>query len=56
MTASMIAQLLVTFGPGAIHLINDLLAVWSKPALSVDEVKAICDKAQKTYDEYMAEN
>lgn len=51
----MIAQLLITFGPGAISLIDELIQVWDKPALTVDEVKSICSVAQKSYDAYITE-
>lgn len=55
MTASLIAQLIVALGPSALKLIPDLVAVWEKPALTVEEVLAICGKAQKNYDDYIAE-
>ncbi len=55
MTAAMIAQLLVAFGPGAIGLIQDLVAVWKRAELTPEEVLGICDRAQKSYDAYIAE-
>ena len=55
MTAPLIAQLIVQLGPTALNLIQDLIAVWEKPALTVDEVKAIVGKAQKSYEDYIAE-
>ncbi len=55
MTAATIAQLIIALGPVALQLIPDLAAIWSKPALTVDEVVAFCGKAKKTYDEYIAE-
>lgn len=42
MTAAMIAQLLITFGPQAVGLIQNLIALWDKPSLTVDEVKTLC--------------
>ena len=55
MSAAIIAQLIIALGPSAFKLIQDLIAIWDKPSLTVDEVTAICNKAQKTYDEYIAE-
>lgn len=55
MTAAMIAQLVIALGPTALKLIQDLIAVWNKPELTVDEVTAIVNKAQKNYDDYIAE-
>ncbi len=55
MSAALIAQLIIAMGPSAIQLIQDLIAVWNKPSLTPDEVKTICDRAQKSYDEYIAE-
>lgn len=55
MDAKTFAGLLLLFGPGAIQLIQQLVALWSKPALTVDEVMALCATAQKSYDQYLAE-
>jgi hypothetical protein len=55
MNAALIAQLIVALGPTALQLIQDLVAVWDKPALTLDEIKSICDKAQKSYDDYIKE-
>ena len=55
MSAALIAQLIITLGPTALGLINDLMKVWSKPELTLEEVTAITDKAKKSYDEYIAE-
>jgi hypothetical protein len=55
MTPQLIAQLLAAFGPPAIQLIRDLIAVWEKPALSKDEVLAILDRTDKSYDDYINE-
>jgi hypothetical protein len=41
MPAAVIAQLLIAFGPSAINLIQQLVAVWNKPTLTPDEVNAI---------------
>jgi hypothetical protein len=55
MTAAAIAQLIIALGPPALELIPQLAQVWSKPALTVDEVKALCLPARKNYDAYIAE-
>ena len=55
MTAAAILELLRLFGPGAIRLVQALAAVWSKPALTVEEVNEICKLAQKSYDDYITE-
>lgn len=55
MTAAVIANLIIALGPPALQLIQDLISVWNKPELSVEEVTAICNKAQKSYDDYIAE-
>lgn len=49
----MIAQLLITFGPSAIELIQQLVTVWDKP-LTKEEVLAILALAKKSYDDYLA--
>jgi hypothetical protein len=55
MTASIIAQLIIALGPSALGLIQELIAVWEKPSLTVDEVMGICGRASKSYDAYIAE-
>lgn len=55
MTAAMITQLLIAFGPSAIGLIQQLIALWDKPSLTKDEVLSICAVAGKTYEQYIAE-
>ena len=55
MTAALLVQLLVQFGPGAIHLVENLMSVWTKPSLSPEEVATICSLAKKSYEEYMEE-
>lgn len=55
MSAAMIAQLIIALGPTALKLIQDLMAVWSKPELTIEEVTTIVNKAQKSYDAYIAE-
>ena len=55
MTAATIAQLIAALGPAAFDLIKDLMAVWTKPSLAPEEVLAICDKAKKSYEEYIAQ-
>jgi C4-dicarboxylate transporter len=55
MTAALIAQLLVAFGPEAIQLIQELIAVWNKPSLSQSEVMAIiAPLLAKTPQQYLA--
>jgi hypothetical protein len=53
MPAAMIAQLVIALGPAALGLIKDLVALWSAPALTVDQVNAICDKAKTSYEDYI---
>ncbi len=55
MSAAIIAQLLIQFGPPALGLIEDLVKLWSKPSLTVEEVLAFTGKAKKSYDDYIAE-
>ncbi len=55
MSASVIAQLFIQFGPGAIELIEKLVALWSQPALTPEQVKDICAVAKKSYEAYLAE-
>ena len=55
MNAAILAQLLITFGPTAIELIEKLAAVWTKPELTPEEVAAICAVARKSYDDYVNE-
>lgn len=55
MSALMISQLIIALGPPALQLIQDLTAVWSSPTLSPDQVNAILQKAQKSYDSYIAD-
>ena len=55
MSAAIIAQLIIALGPTALQLIQDLSAVWTKPTLTPDEVMGICSKAQKSYDQYIAD-
>lgn len=55
MSAVMIAQLMMQFGPPALKMIEDLIALWSKPALTNDEVLAFTGKAKKSYDDYIKE-
>ncbi len=56
MPAPVIAQLLITFGPAAIQLIQQLVAVWNKPTLTPDEVNAIiAPLVGKSADQYLAE-
>lgn len=55
MSAAMIASLLITYGPGAVELIQKLVALWSKPELTVEEVNQLCSVAKKSYEDYIAE-
>lgn len=41
MPAAVIAQLLITFGPQAISLIQELIKVWNQPSLTPDQVNAV---------------
>jgi hypothetical protein len=55
MTAALIAQLLVAFGPEAIQLIQELVAVWNKPTLTQSEVTTIIAPIlAKTPQQYLA--
>lgn len=54
MSPLLIAQLIIALGPVAFDLIDKLVAVWSKPALTVDEVLALTKVARTSYDEYIA--
>lgn len=54
MTAAMIAQLLVMFGPSAITLIQQLVSNWSRE-MSPEEVRSILALASKTYEQYIEE-
>ena len=53
MSAALIAQLIIALGPTALKLIQELVAVWEKPTLTVDEVQGICARAQTSYDAYI---
>lgn len=55
MTAPIIAALLAQFGPSAITLIRELIALWKKPVLTPAEVDALLALAEKSYDAYIAE-
>lgn len=54
MTGAEIAQLIIALGPVALKLIPDLALIWTTQ-LTVEQVNAYCNKAQKSYDEYIAE-
>ena len=54
MTGSIIAQLIIAYGPKAFELIKDLRQIWTKE-LTLEEVNAFCDRHKKSYDEYIAE-
>lgn len=54
MTAAMIAQLLIAFGPTAIRLVEELIAVWEAPSLTPDQVRQILSVARTSYDSYIA--
>lgn len=54
MNASIIAQLVIALGPVALELIPKLAAIWNTPALTPDEITALCAPAKKSYDEYIA--
>lgn len=54
MSGAIIAQLIIALGPVALKLIPELAAIWTN-ALTPEQVNMYCSKAQKTYDEYIAE-
>lgn len=54
MTGADIAQLIIALGPTALKLIPELAKVWTTQ-LTLEQVNAYCDMAQKSYDEYIAE-
>lgn len=54
MTGATIAALLVKFGPPAINLIQDLVAVWDKD-LTPEEVRVIVTNHRKTEEQYVAQ-
>lgn len=53
MPAALIAQLIIALGPSALELIPKLAAVWSKSALTLDEVNNLCGPAKISYDTYI---
>jgi hypothetical protein len=53
MSPAQILQLVIALGPAAFDLIEQLIAVWSKPELTLDEVKAILEKTKRSYEDYM---
>lgn len=55
MTALQITQLIISIGPAALQLIQDLTAVWSSPSLTPDQINTILSKAQTSYDAYIAQ-
>ena len=55
MPPAIIAQLIIALGPPALNLIKDLTSIWTKDTVSPAEVIAMMDKAQKSYDDYIAE-
>jgi len=55
MPITLITQLLVSFGPSAFNIIRELIQIWSKPTLTLQEVQAFCDRAQKSYNDYVNE-
>jgi len=56
MPAAIIVQLLVTFGPAAVELIQKLFVLWSKPALTVAEFEAVMALVpRKTLADYLVE-
>jgi len=56
MSAAIIAQLLIAIGPSALELIPKLAAVWTKTALTPEEVTGLCAPARASYDQYLAES
>lgn len=54
MSGVMIAQLLIQFGPAAFQLIEQLIGIWNKPALTTEEVLAFTAKAKQSYEDYIS--
>lgn len=54
MTGAAIAQLLIALGPIALDLIPKLAQIWNT-TLTLEQVKALCEPAKKSYDQYIAE-
>lgn len=54
MSGEILAQLIIALGPVALKLAPELVKVWST-SLTVEQVNAYCNLAQKGYDEYIAE-
>lgn len=55
MTPAIIAQLIIAFGPQALIWIRELATIWGKDSLTKEEVLSFCDRAEKSYDQYIAE-
>jgi hypothetical protein len=55
MNAATIAQLIIILGPTALELIPKLAAVWTKPDLTPEEVRELCEPAKRSYDAGLAE-
>ena len=55
MPAALIAQLIIALGPTALELIPKLAELWNKPALTTEEVIALCAPAHKSYQELRAQ-
>ena len=51
----MIAQLVIALGPGAIQFIQQLVQLWNKPSLTVDEVNSLCAACGTSFDQYIAQ-
>ena len=54
MTAAMITSLLIQFGPSAIVWIEDLVALWEKPTITVADIQVFMAKAKTPYADYIA--
>lgn len=55
MNAALITQLIVALGPVALELIPKLASIWSKQALTEQEVNDLLLPVKKSYDDYIAE-
>jgi hypothetical protein len=55
MTPLMIAELVLRLGPVGLDFAQKLASVWTKPALTPQEVKELCAPARKSYDDYRKE-
>lgn len=55
MNAATISALIIALGPAALDLIPKLAAIWTRQALTAEEVAALCAPAKRSYDDYILE-